>query len=181
MLADGSCSDGLSTNVLPQASATGIIQSGHMIGKLNGVIPTQTPRGCLIVWESMPVPTSAECSPLSKCGMPVANSTTSSPRWTDPAASGRVLPCSSVMAAAISSVCCSSRSRKTMRIRARRSGVVERHAGKAVRAAWTAASTLESSANGTVRTPRPVALLVTSPPARSLSHRVSPVDPQGDA
>src|SRR3984893_12896886 len=42
---DGSRSDGFSTKVLPQASATGNIHIGTIAGKLNGVIPTQTPSG----------------------------------------------------------------------------------------------------------------------------------------
>ncbi len=42
---DGSFSDGFSTKQLPVASATGIIHSGTMIGKLNGVIPATTPSG----------------------------------------------------------------------------------------------------------------------------------------
>src|ERR1700741_3009826 len=43
--ADGSRSDGFSTNVLPHAIATGNIQHGTIIGKLNGVIPATTPSG----------------------------------------------------------------------------------------------------------------------------------------
>src|SRR5690606_11162923 len=43
--ADGPRSDGLSTKVLPQASATGNIQHGTIIGKLNGVMPATTPSG----------------------------------------------------------------------------------------------------------------------------------------
>src|SRR5271156_2001796 len=46
--ADGSFSDGLSTNALPQASAIGNIHMGTMAGKLNGVMPATTPTGCLI-------------------------------------------------------------------------------------------------------------------------------------
>jgi hypothetical protein len=41
----GSFSEGLRTNVLPQASAIGNIHSGTIAGKLNGVIPAQTPSG----------------------------------------------------------------------------------------------------------------------------------------
>ena len=41
----GSCSEGLSTNVLPQAIAIGNIHSGTIAGKLNGVMPAQTPSG----------------------------------------------------------------------------------------------------------------------------------------
>ena len=40
----GSCSDGFSINVLPQAIAIGNIHSGIIAGKLNGVIPKQTPN-----------------------------------------------------------------------------------------------------------------------------------------
>ena len=49
MVTIGSCSDGLSTKVLPQAIAIGNIQSGIMAGKLNGVMPAQTPSGCISV------------------------------------------------------------------------------------------------------------------------------------
>src|SRR6266702_3126308 len=50
--ADGSRSDGFSTNVLPQASATGNIHIGTITGKLNGVIPTQTPTAWRTVSQS---------------------------------------------------------------------------------------------------------------------------------
>ena len=43
--AEGTFSDGLSMKVLPQAIATGNIQSGTITGKLNGVMPAQTPTG----------------------------------------------------------------------------------------------------------------------------------------
>src|SRR5512133_4286733 len=43
--AEGSFSDGLSTNVLPQAIAGAHIHIGTMAGKLNGVIPATTPSG----------------------------------------------------------------------------------------------------------------------------------------
>src|SRR6202046_5160609 len=43
--AEGSFSEGLSTKVLPQASAMGNIHIGTMAGKLNGVIPATTPTG----------------------------------------------------------------------------------------------------------------------------------------
>jgi hypothetical protein len=43
--ADGSFSDGLSTNALPHAIALAHIHSGTMAGKLNGVIPATTPSG----------------------------------------------------------------------------------------------------------------------------------------
>ena len=92
--ADGSFSDGLSTKVLPHAIASGNIHIGTMAGKLNGVMPATTPTGCLIEYESTPVETFSENPPLSRCGMPQANSTTSRPRATSPAASEATLPCS---------------------------------------------------------------------------------------
>src|SRR5262245_58583596 len=46
--ADGSFSDGFSTNVLPQPIAIGNIHMGTIAGKLNGVMPATTPSGCLI-------------------------------------------------------------------------------------------------------------------------------------
>ena len=41
----GSCSEGLSTKVLPQTMAMGNIHSGIMAGKLKGEMPAQTPMG----------------------------------------------------------------------------------------------------------------------------------------
>src|SRR5919204_3755680 len=43
--ADGSFSDGFSTNVLPQAIAGAHIHMGTIAGKLNGVMPATTPTG----------------------------------------------------------------------------------------------------------------------------------------
>src|SRR6266436_1682085 len=51
---EGSRSDGFSTKVLPQASATGNIHIGTIAGKLNGVIPAQTPNGWRTDQLSMP-------------------------------------------------------------------------------------------------------------------------------
>ena len=65
---------------LPQARATGNIHIGTMAGKLNGVIPATTPKGCRRLWLSTRVPTFSVTSPLSSCGAAVANSTTSMPR-----------------------------------------------------------------------------------------------------
>src|ERR1043165_7963937 len=53
----GSFSDGLSTNVLPHAIATGNIHIGTMTGKLNGVMPAHTPTGWRTDQLSTPVPT----------------------------------------------------------------------------------------------------------------------------
>ena len=80
MLAEGTFSDGFSTNVFPQASAIGNIHMGTMAGKLNGVMPAQTPIGCRRECASTPRPTDSAWSPLSSCGAPAANSTTSMPR-----------------------------------------------------------------------------------------------------
>ena len=43
--ADGSFSDGFSTNVFPQASAGAHIHMGTIAGKLKGVMPATTPSG----------------------------------------------------------------------------------------------------------------------------------------
>ncbi len=101
---DGSRSLGLRTKVLPVAIATGYIHIGTMAGKLNGVIPAQTPSGWRKENRSTPVETWSENSPLSSVGMPQANSMTSRPRCTSPAASDSTLPCSSEMISASSLV-----------------------------------------------------------------------------
>ena len=127
--ADGTFSDGFSTNVLPQAIATGNIHSGTITGKLNGVIPAHTPTGWRTVWVSTPVPTFSEYSPLRRCGMPQANSTTSIPRCTEPIASGSVLPCSSVTMRASACCSCWRSCRNRCITRARRRGGASRHSG----------------------------------------------------
>ncbi len=73
--------------MFPQAIATGCIHIGTIAGKLNGVMPATTPSGSRKEKTSTPPDTWSENSPLSRCGMPHANSTTSSPRCTSPSAS----------------------------------------------------------------------------------------------
>src|SRR5438067_833317 len=133
--AEGSRSEGLSTKVLPQAIATGNIHIGTITGKLNGVMPATTPSGWRIDQASMPRAIWSVNSPLSNCGMPTANSTTSMPRATSPCASLKVLPCSRVTSAAKSSVCCWHSCRYLNSTRARASGGVADQAGKALLAA----------------------------------------------
>ena len=111
---------------------------------------------------STSVPTFSLNSPLSRCGMPVANSITSMPRVTSPSASANVLPCSCVMIAASSFRRVFMSSRKRIRIRARRNGGNARQAGNAAAAASTAAPTSAALARGTCRTTSPVAGLVIS-------------------
>ncbi len=79
----GTFSDGFKTNVLPQVIAIGNIQSGTIAGKLNGVMPTQTPTGWRIVSQSTCRAMFGSDWPMIRLGMPQANSTTSMPRWTD--------------------------------------------------------------------------------------------------
>ncbi len=45
----GTFSDGFRMKLFPQAIANGSIHIGTIAGKLNGVMPTQTPIGCRIV------------------------------------------------------------------------------------------------------------------------------------
>src|SRR6266511_2218512 len=78
---EGSRSDGLRMKALPQASAGANFHIGIMAGKLNGVMPATTPSGWRSENRSMPGPALSLNSPLIRCGMPQANSTTSSPRW----------------------------------------------------------------------------------------------------
>ena len=59
----GTFSDGFSTNVFPHVIATGNIHSGTIAGKLNGVIPTQTPTGCRLVSLSTFVAMFSKCCP----------------------------------------------------------------------------------------------------------------------
>ena len=158
----GSRSDGFRMNALPQASATGNIHIGTIAGKLNGVMPAHTPTGWRSEKLSTPVPTLSLKSPLSRCGMPVANSTTSMPRVIEPSASLIVLPCSCDTSRARSVLCASIRSRKRIRMRARRNAGAARQAGNAAVAAAAAASTSAASLNGTCRSTSPVAGLVTS-------------------
>ena len=147
--ADGSRSDGFRMNVLPQTMATGNIHIGTITGKLNGVMPATTPSGCRSEWLSTLVPTFSVISPLSSCGAPVANSTTSTPRVTSPMASSCTLPCSLVMSAASASWFCSQSSRNFAMMRARRSGGVAAHFGNAAFAAAMAFATSSWLASGT--------------------------------
>ncbi len=157
MVALGSFSDGLSTKVLPQAMATGSIHSGTMAGKLNGVMPTQTPNGCISELESMSRPTLEENSPLSRCGMPQANSTTSSPRVTSPWASEKTLPCSLVISRATSSRRASSSALKRNITRARTSGGVFDQPSNAAWAAAMASRVSSAEDSDTYRRGSPVA------------------------
>ena len=66
MAQEGSFSDGFNIKVFPQAIETGYIHMGTIAGKLNGVIPAQTPNGCLIDQLSTSVPTFSVNSPLRR-------------------------------------------------------------------------------------------------------------------
>ena len=155
--ADGSFSDGLSTNVLPHAMASGNIHIGTMAGKLNGVMPATTPTGCRIEYESTPVETFSENPPLSRCGMPQANSTTSRPRATSPAASEATLPCSSVISWARFFAFALTSSRNSNSTEARLASEMRRQSRSASVAAATAASTSAGVAKSTWPLTWPVA------------------------
>ena len=157
----GSVGLGFKMKVLPAAMATGNIHMGTMTGKLKGVMPATTPKGWRSVQLSMPVETWSVKSPLSSCGMPVANSTMSMPRETSPWASVNTLPCSAVIMWASSSLCWFSSSRNLNITRARRRGGVSAQAGKAACAAATALATSALLAKATLPVTAPVAGLVT--------------------
>jgi len=137
--ADGSFSDGFRMNVLPHAIAFPNIHIGTIAGKLNGVMPATTPSGWRIWKTSTPVDACSVKPPLSRFGMPVANSRFSSPRATSPSASEGTLPCSAVSSAAISFRCCSTRFRTRNMMSVRFESDVARQAGNAALAAATAA------------------------------------------
>src|SRR5487761_122209 len=166
--ADGSFSLGLSTTALPQAIAMGANHSGTMTGKLNGVIRAHTPTDWRIDVTSICVETDSENPPLSKAGIPQANSTTSRPRAISPSASLRTLPCSDVTMAASSSRRRSSAVRKSNRTRARRDRVDERQERQAALAAATAVSTSASEAKSTCPVTVPRAGSKTSPWRRAV-------------
>src|SRR5690606_22945795 len=146
---DGSRSDGFRMNALPLAIAGPNIHIGIIAGKLNGVMPATTPRGWRIECTSIPGPAPTVDSPFSRCGMPQANSITSSPRWTSPRASPRTLPCSLDSSAASSSMWSSSRRAKRNITRARRCGLVAAHPGCAAAAVRTASSSSAAPAKAT--------------------------------
>jgi hypothetical protein len=89
--------------------------------------------------------------------MPQANSTTSSPRATSPAASEATLPCSELTSPASSAVCCTSSSRNRNKIAVRRARDIPRQPGNALAAAATASPTTAAEAKSTVPATWPVA------------------------
>ena len=63
---DGSFSDGFSMKEFPHAIDIGNIHIGTIAGKLKGVIPAQTPSGCLMDQLSTSFPTFSVNSPFNK-------------------------------------------------------------------------------------------------------------------
>ena len=88
--------------------------------------------------------------------MPQANSTTSTPRWMSPLASGTVLPCSEASSSASASFSPRMSSRKRIITRARFCGLVAAHAGWAALAFSTAARISALLANATLAWTSPV-------------------------
>ena len=159
---DGSRSLGLRMNALPHASAGPAFHNGIIAGKLNGVMPATTPSGWRSEYTSMPVPAPSVYSPLSRCGIPTANSITSMPRWMSPLESSTVLPCSRESVSASSSMFLLTRSTKRIITRARRCGLNAAHFFCASAAETTAASTSAAEAIGTFACTWPVLGFITS-------------------
>src|SRR4051812_2934399 len=172
--ADGSFSLGFKTTVSPAAMATGKNHMGTIAGKLKGLITATGPSGWRTECTSTPVEAFSVNPPLSRCGMPQANSTTSWPRVTSPRASSRTLPCSAVMIAASSPLRALSSSRKANSTWLRTVREVSRHAGKAALAAATAASTSSTPARATSPVTWPVAGSVTDAVRPLLPSRRAP-------
>ena len=149
-------------NVFPQPIANGRNQNGTIAGKLNGTIAAQTPTGWRIVSASIPRDTSSSTRPCMVVGMAQAASTISIMRATSARASAIVLPISVVTERASSSRRPSSPSRRANSLRARAITDTSRQAGRAARAACTAASRSVALDSGTRASTSPVAGLVTS-------------------
>ena len=147
---------------LPHTIAGANIHIGIMAGKLNGVMPAVTPKGCFIEYISIPGPALSVNSPFNICGAPMQYSTTSKPRCTSPFASGNVLPCSRDKASANLSMSLFKRSTNFIITRARRCGFVAAHAGCAAAANSTAWAISSALAKGTLACTSPVAGLKTS-------------------
>ena len=159
--ADGSFSDGLSTTVLPAAMAIGKNHIGTMAGKLNGLMTPTGPSGWRIEYTSTLVEAFSVNPPLSRCGMPQANSTTSWPRLISPSASETTLPCSLVMILASSPLRALSSSRKANNAADRLANDVSRQAGNATAAASITARASSTPPNTTSPVTVPIAGLVT--------------------
>ena len=170
----GTCSEGFSTNVLPQPIANGRNQNGTIAGKLKGTIAAQTPTGWRIVSASMPRDTSSSTRPCIVVGMAQAASTISIMRATSARASPIVLPISVVTERASSSCRFESPSRRPNRARARAITLTSRHTGSASRAARTAASRSLAEDSGTRASTSPEAGLVTSRASVLVAGRHSP-------
>src|SRR6185503_8853414 len=147
--ADGSFSEGLSTTVFPAASAIGKNHIGTMAGKLNGEMIATGPNGCRIEYTSTFVDAFSVNPPLSRCGMPHANSTTSKPRVTSPMASANTSPCSEVRIRATSSLRPFKISRNLNNTCERFANEVSRHAGNAATAASITVCASATLANAT--------------------------------
>src|SRR3954447_25502965 len=167
--AEGSCSLGLRTTVLPVAIAMGKNHMGTIAGKLNGLITATGPSGWRMENTSTLVEAFSVNPPRTSEGTPQAYSTTSWPRDTSPRASSRTLPCSAVMIAASSGLRSLSSSRNVNSTALRLVSEVSRQPGKAAAAAATAASTSSVPARATSP--------VTSPVAESVTLAVRPLVP----
>ena len=106
-----------------------------------------TPSGCRTECTSTLDEAFSVKAPLTRCGIPQANSTTSCPRDTSLRASESTLPCSAVMIAANSCLRAFSNSRKANRIWVRWAREVSRHCGKVTEAASTTAAMSASEAS----------------------------------
>ena len=149
--------------MLPAAIAIGKNHIGTMAGKLNGqMIADDAERLADRVRRRRAVEAFSVKPPLSRCGMPQANSTTSWPRATSPSGVGEHLAVLGGDDRGELGRACVEQLAERNRTRARRASEVSRHAGKAVFAAATTCSTSAAVARATRSVTSPVAGLVTS-------------------
>ena len=90
----GTRSAGLTTTVLPQASAGAIFQAGMAIGKFQGVMMPTTPTGSRVISTPTPGRTDGTSSPVSRRASPAKNSKICAARTVSPMPSASVLPSS---------------------------------------------------------------------------------------
>mmetsp|Transcript_56861 Transcript_56861/g.123610 ORF Transcript_56861/g.123610 Transcript_56861/m.123610 type:complete len:228 (+) Transcript_56861:694-1377(+) len=99
----GTTWEGLRMTVFPVARATGTDQSGHIKGKLNGMMVAVTPIGVRNECVSVSAERLGMKPPMARAESVHACSTISMPRAISPAVSALVLPCSLTMSFMISS------------------------------------------------------------------------------
>ncbi len=173
---------GFMTTVLPNARAGADFHAGIAMGKFHGVINPNTPTASRAVVTSTPGRVDARFWPWRRSASPAKYLKIRPARPTSPMPSGSVLPSSRDNKRPSSSRRLKTRSPALSRQSERTSGEASDHAGKALRAAATAASTSLCPPSGKRATMSRVSdgfslsctsgALTRSPPMKCVSERV---------